>query len=72
MTIVISQENANLESNRIESITKIAENNAKLQDLEDEILAQLNAKSDVSLLENVTLIKTLKVAQEASADAKIQ
>jgi hypothetical protein len=71
MTIVISQENANLESNRIESITKIAENNAKLQELEDEILAQLNAKSEVSLLENVTLIKTLKVAQEASADAKI-
>lgn len=62
MTIVISQENANLESNRIESITKIAENNAKLQELEDEILAQLNAKSEVSLLENVTLIKTLKVA----------
>lgn len=39
--IVIQCENANLETNRVESVKKIADNSAKLQKLEDDILASL-------------------------------
>jgi dynein heavy chain len=72
LNIVIQIENANLETNRIESVKKIADNNAKLQKLEDDILASLNNDSGIPLLEDVELIQTLNTAKDASDEAKSQ
>jgi dynein heavy chain len=72
LNIVIQIENANLETNRIESVKKIADNSAKLQKLEDDILASLQNDSGIPLLEDVELINTLNTAKDASDEAKSQ
>lgn len=68
--IVVQQEAPQIETTKNENINKIAMNNAKLEQLENDILSALQADKGIPLLEDVELIETLNSAKEASEEAK--
>lgn len=70
LAIVVQQEAPNLEQTKTDNVKKIADNTAKLQELEDSILSSLQNQKG-SLLENVALIETLNDAKEKTEEAKV-
>lgn len=67
--IVVSNVNKQLEKNKNDVITKIADNKQLIKDLEDTILRMLQ-ESKGNLLEDVALIDTLQVSKEKSDEVK--
>lgn len=61
--------NKQLEKNKNDVITKIADNKQLIKDLEDTILRRLQ-ESEGNLLEDVALVATLKESKEKSDDVK--